>query len=403
MTQRARVLVTYGWCRTAYVAVRALARRGHDVFTCDSKTPAMCAWSRFTRAGAKVADPFTAPEEFSRGVAGLVGRWGIDVVLPGHEDGLVLRRWQHLLPSDVILACPDRATFETAVDKAEFARVALDAGLRVPRTRFPSSLDEAVAAAHDLGFPVVVKVRRSNSGKGVRVVGSEASLREVLEGPFRRFSESPERFPILQELVAGDVVGSCFLAQNGELLALFQERYLRCKNGSFGTSTYRVPMSSEGVAGISGRMVRALRYTGIGHLDLIMPPDGREPVLLEMNPRLWGALNLAWVNGFDYPSAAVAQALGEADLGRYFSPRAKPWASLWITGEAISAVNDFRDGSWRAPFHMLLNLARSMPVARYDDFVWHDPLPLLAELVCYARIWRRSGGSTNPDVEGMLE
>ena len=305
MTQRARVLVTYGWCRTAYVAVRALARRGHDVFTCDSKAPAMCAWSRFTRAGAKVADPFTAPEAFSNDVAGLVKKWRIDVVLPGHEDGLVLRRWQHLLPSDVILACPDRATFETAVDKAEFARVALDAGLRVPRTRFPSSLDEAVAAARDVGFPVVVKVRRSNSGKGVRVAGSEASLREVLEGPFRRFSEKPERFPILQELVAGDVVGSCFLAQDGELLALFQERYLRCKNGTFGTSTYRVPMDSEGVGGdLSAHGAGAALY---GHRPprpdhvfrgLRADPAGDEPASVgRPQPRLGQRLRLSVCGG----------------------------------------------------------------------------------------------------------
>jgi len=401
--QRTRVLVTYGWCRTAYVAVRALSRRGYEVFTCDSKTPAMCAWSRFSKDGARVADPFAAPEAFTRDVAELVERWRIDVVLPGHEDGLVLRRFQHLLPAGTALACPDLETFETSVDKAAFTRVALDAGLATPRTRFPSSVDEAIAGARDLGYPVVVKVRRSNSGKGVRVVHSDAELRELLEGPFVRFSETPHRFPILQEMVPGDVVGACFLAQRGEVLALFQERYLRCKDGTFGTSTYRAPMSSGPVGDASRRIVAALGYHGIGHLDLIMPPDVQEPTLLEMNPRLWGAVNLAWVNGLDFPSAAVAQSLGEGRFERYFRTREKPLASLWITGEAISAVNELRRGTWWAPLRLVLDLARALPVARYDDFVWHDPAPLFAELICYAKLWRQAGGSTNPDVEGMLE
>ena len=39
--RRSRVLVTYGWCRTAYAAVKALAARGHEVFTCDSNSPAI--------------------------------------------------------------------------------------------------------------------------------------------------------------------------------------------------------------------------------------------------------------------------------------------------------------------------------------------------------------------------
>ena len=239
-----RILITYGWCRTAYVALRSLARQGHAVYVCSNHAPMMGGWSRFCSGSAPVAEPFTQPEGFTADVARLVRQWEIDVVLPGHEDGLVLRRHEHLLPPGTRLACPERTLYENAIDKAWITRLALAAGVPVPATRFPATVEQALADAGELGYPLIVKLRRSNSGKGVVAVREPRELPALLTGRFARFVADPQRFPILQEFVPGPVVGACFLANAGRLEAVFQERYLRCKDGDFGTSVFRERLAS---------------------------------------------------------------------------------------------------------------------------------------------------------------
>jgi len=399
-----RVLVTYGWCRTAYLAVRSLSRGGYRVYTCSGHAPSMSGWSRFSRGSAAVADPFAAPEEFSKDVGRLVQRWSIDVVLPGHEDALALRQFEHHLPEGVQIACPLREQLERAVDKAEVTRAALAASVPVPASRFPASVDEAVADAESIGFPIVAKLRRSNSGKGVAAAGSTDDLVGILTGRFASFCSSPIRFPILQELLPGQVVGACFLAEKGRVVAVFAERYVRCKDGRFGTSVFREPLRWPRLDEHVAAMVAQLSWTGIGHFDFIEDAGRDEAFLLEMNPRLWGAVNLAYVNGFDFPAALVAQTRGEGNLGRFFaSDYGRELRSIWLVGEMIGAVNRWQAGERLGPARTAWDLARVLPRSRFDDFVWHDPLALVAEGCCYTKLFIRSGGDTNPVGEGMFQ
>jgi predicted ATP-grasp superfamily ATP-dependent carboligase len=395
--------VTYGWCRTAYAAVGSLSRRGYEVYSCSSHGPSMSSWSRWSISSEYVPDPFTEPVEFTLAVVDLVGKWSIDIVLPGHEDALVLRGNEDLLPDHVLLATPGMEALELGFDKAAITRAAIEAGVPVPATRFPSSINEAQQAAREIGFPLVVKVRRSNSGKGVSLVGTVNELDSLFAGKYREVAANPARFPLLQEFVDGQVVGACFLARAGEPEAVFQERYLRCKDGAFGTSVYRVPMNDPRLDDSVDRLVRHLCWTGLGHFDFILPADGSPPVLLEMNPRLWGAINLALINGFDFPAALIAGICGQQDLGEFFCRREEPLASLWLVGEGISALNQLRNSRggvaltrWGGEF------GRSLIGSRFDDFAWSDPLPLIAEAACYAKLFVKSGGSTNPAVEGMF-
>lgn len=394
----AKVLVTYGWCRTAYLAVRALAARGHEVYSCSHLLPSMAAWSRFCRASAGVSDPFNSPELFVREVAALAKRWSIDVVMPGHEDALVLREAEYLFPEQTRLACPGLEALRTGVNKVSITRLAQAVGVPVPETRFPGSVDEALDVAPSLDFPLVVKLAHSNSAKGVAVVRSLDELRTVLTVRFASAVEaSGDQFPYLQAFHTGTVVGGCFMAREGRIDGYFGERYLRAKSGGMGTSVFREPYNSSALESRVVELVRALEWDGIGHFDFIEDAEKGVMVLLEMNPRPWGAINLAYVNGYDFVGAAVAYALGERDLTTFFRPRPAPvLRSTWIIGEGIRwahllATRQF-GAAVRAPFEVLGSLRHT----RFDDFVWHDPLPFLGEAICYVKSFLRSGGKFNP-------
>lgn len=394
----ARVLVTYGWCRTAYLAARSLAANGHAVYSCSHLMPSMTAFSRFCVASAKVSDPFAASELFVREVAGLVERWDIDVVMPVHEDALVLREYERFLPHITKLACPVLESLRIGVDKVRITRLAQEIGVPVPDTRFPKSLEEAVDIAKGMVFPLVVKVAHSNSAKGVAVVKSLDELRTVLTERFAGATQaSDDSFPYIQAFHQGSVVGGCFMARRGIINGYFGERYLRTKSNGIGTSVFREPYESSVLYGEIEKLVSALGWDGIGHFDFIENPETGALVLLEMNPRLWGAINLAYVNGCDFVGAAVAHVAGKKHIAEFFGPYSgQPLRSMWLIGEGIRWAHLLTEGQYRDGVKAAFEVLGSLRKTRFDDFVWHDPMPLLAEALCYGRGFLASRGDFNP-------
>ena len=392
------MLVTYGWCRTAYIAVRALAARGHKVYSCSHLLPSMTGWSRFCRGSASVSNPFEAPAAFTKEISELVERWDIDVVLPGHEDALVLREFEHLLPDGLLLACPSQQALIKGLDKIKVTRIAQAAGVSVPETICPSSVEEALDVAPALGFPLVLKLAHSNSAKGVAIVRDLDELKTALMERFVAAAiAAGDHFPYLQKFCEGVAVGCCFMARKGHIDGWFGERYLRSKSDGIGTSVFREPFPSAKLRLQAEKIVRALEWDGIGHFDFIENREDGDLVLLEMNPRPWGAINLSLVNGFDFIGATVAHALGEKDLTGFFNSHPdSELRSIWGVGEGIRFAHLLGTCQFSAAAKVPFEVFKSLKNSRFDDLIWHDPLPFLGEAICYGKIFFGSGEVITP-------
>ena len=120
--------------------------------------------------------------------------------------------------------------------------------------------------------------------------------------------------------------------------------------------------------------------------------------LLEMNPRFWGALNLAVRNGFDFPAALVSLATGGAADSRWFTAR-PPVRSL-LDRRRVYGVRG------RCPARTLEGSSEErrpvLAAGSYDDFRAADPLPLFLELAYYLTGFVRSNGDINPVSVGMI-
>jgi cyanophycin synthetase len=75
-------------------------------------------------------------------------------------------RWQQRIQATVTSSTPHIAV-EIASDKEETNRILADLGLPVPEQRLVYSEDDAVRAAAQIGYPVVVKPFNANHGRGV--------------------------------------------------------------------------------------------------------------------------------------------------------------------------------------------------------------------------------------------
>jgi len=393
-----KVLVTYGWCRTAYLSVQALATLGYEVYSCSHLQPSMSGWSRFCHGSAPVSDPFKAPISFIEDISRLVDRWQIDVLLPVHEDALVLRREEKDLPYGIRIASSDFTSLCIGVNKRTITEHAQNIGISVPRTIFPNTIDDAIELAPSLGFPLVIKLTRSNSAKGVLIVSTKAELQKKL---YQLCVDFPNGFIgdylYLQAFQHGRVVGGCFMSRDGNIDGYFGEQYLRTKTGSMGTSVFREPFKSPELESLVKKIVASLKWSGIGHFDFIQDCHTGEFFLLEMNPRPWGAINLAYVNGFDFIGALISYTLGEKDLTRFFRPKQEQSIrSMWILGEMIRIAYLVKSRQLDVNYSTPSAILNSLKNTHFDDFLWNDPLPFLAESLCYAKGFINSNGNLNP-------
>jgi len=396
------VLITYGWCRTAYSVAMSLARAGHTVSVCSSSSMSMTRFSRFTCSFDHAPDPFEDERGYVLKLAEIARRRDIDMIMPVHEDALAIQRHRALLPQDVKIACPPLDQLALALDKGRLLSAARDLGIPIPQTALPRTAREAETAFESFGFPLVIKPRQGNSGKGVAICHSISQARQEYQALVSRLPGGSDSCPVIQSFAAGELVGSAFLADSGRVIACFTEKYTRCKRAGFGTSVVREPYTNESLRRYTTELVAGLAWQGIGHLDFIVPPDG-PPVLLEMNPRFWGALQMALLNCYDFPLALLEQTAYGRVRSNCFLSGCKPAPCLWIAGEVIACVEELRHSEWSSPIRSFFRMLKPGILGRCDDFRWDDPFPLLVELFYYCAGFIRSGGDTNPVVPGMLK
>jgi predicted ATP-grasp superfamily ATP-dependent carboligase len=397
---KTRVLVTYSWCRTAYTVIECLAKAGYDVYACDYSPWSMGRFSKFTKGFDRVSHPFKEPDNFVEDIRKIVKKRRINVLLPSHEDSLPIAAERHGFRKDLIILCPQHEALKIALDKNAVSDLARKSGIPVPRKAAPSSHENLDQCLSTFRFPLIIKTRRGNSGKGVFLAHSLREAKEIFLNTTERFSLPPHSLPIFQEFIGGDLYGTCFLAKDGRLKAFFAEKYLRWKESKFGTSVLREPSRWPLLRTYTERFVHELGWSGIGHLDFAASEDGSEAYLLEMNPRFWGAVNLAVKNGYNFPLGLISMAERGEPAPAAFSPLKKEVKSLWIVGEIIAGLSEFRHGRLTALLESLSRIVFHGENTTFDDFRWTDPLPFIAEMVYYGSHFFKSGYDVNPvDVE----
>lgn len=299
-----QVLVLDAAQRSALAAIRSLGRHGVEVIACDAATDAVGFRSRHCARRLVSPDARERPAEFLDWLRELARQQPQAWILPSTDlsMSLILQRrdeFPRLLPA------PTFAAYQRISDKAELAELAPQAGFVIPVTlSFPVTQPPDTAALSTFPFPAVVKQALSTfrTSQGVHRFGAQyvddaASLAKALA----TFPRDPELRLILQQRIDGEGAGVFGLYLEGKRHAHFAHLRLREKPPRGGISVF-----SESVATDArqldnlDRLADLLCWDGVMMAEFKRAPGG-EYVLIEINGRLWGSLQLAIDAGVDFP------------------------------------------------------------------------------------------------------
>lgn len=307
------ILVTDGEQRAALAAVRSLGAAGARVLVAATHAGSLAAASRFADREFVLPSPLTDPERFSGTLSDLVAGERAVLVLPITEPSLLA-----LLPVregiPAIIPFARAGAFSAICDKDRVLAAAARHGIRIPQQRAVVSPEGAAEVAGGLRYPIVIKPSRSVVGApGERRKTSVAYAHDARALESRLAALPPAAFPVLlQERIEGPGTAISVLIWKGELLAAFAHRRLREKPPSGGVSVLResIPLDHDLLAR-SLALLADFDWNGVAMVEFKVDATTDTPVLMEVNGRLWGSLQLAIDSGVDFPALLVRAALGE--------------------------------------------------------------------------------------------
>lgn len=310
------------------------------------------------RASFTCRDRASGNDPYLEEIARTAKRVNAGILLPVSESGIRLAaaRRRDLETVTAVTSLPPLDAFDTAVDKWRFAEYMQTHGIPTPRT----ILVQASARLDELVFPALLKPTHGTNGSYIRQFDDRASLARFLEA-----ERKEARVYIIQNLVRGYDIDCSVLCRDGEILA-----YTIQKGIILNSQRFRPPLAIEflqhdEVLQVTSKLISALRWSGVAHLDLMVDEaDGRVKVI-ELNARYWGSLLGSLAAGVNFPYLACLEGFGRSlpQAGyrhiRYIEPNV-----------ALRAL-------------ACRSLARGVGNFRFSETGWRyllaDPLPVVAD------------------------
>jgi len=374
--------------RKTLCVIRALARAGIRFTLASNSFMGRSFHSRYLRNRALVPHPVTSPEKFLHALDNIVADGSFDVLLPtGDYTTFAMSRYQAEISGSAGIVVPPFDSALICKDKQATSGLAANLGIAVPRTFCPKDRAELEYLARDLGYPCVIKPRKSAGGVGMSLVSSPGALLDAFDAlpaasdPIYDFSR-----PLIQQCIPGQVHEVCALFNRGQPRALLTQKRLLMYPSHGGAGIYNETTDEDDLREKAVTLLRALNWHGPAQVEFLREDSTGTPYLLEVNGRFWGTLDLSIAAGMNFPVLACCMA-AEGDVEcpstyrvglRYRWPY--PFAILHATetGRWVGTVKDFL-------------VPRR---ATRSDLDLTDPFPLIMEALYSLERFRRRGFKT---------
>jgi len=346
------VLVTDASKRETLAIVRSLSKKGIAVTVGEDRKLCCSFFSKYIKNKIIYPNPAENPFSFIKSIYELVKRSKYDVIFPVDDQTTILfSKYKDKLSKYTKVPVADYETIMKGRDKAKTIKIAMGNGIPCPKTYFVDDIEEI--RKDEIEFPVVIKPRESSGARGIVYVNS-------LEELMREYKKVKKRYgtPLIQEYIPhnGGHYSVCALFNHdSEPRAIFVYKELRQYPITGGPATFSVSVEKTDVLKYAIKLLKAMKWYGVAHLDFLIDSRDKKPKLLEVNPRFWSSLELAILSGVDFPYLLYKMALdGDVETVTKYETGIKlrflVGDILWLLGtknklKALPEFLKFMDGS----------------------------------------------------------
>ncbi|HEY3303676.1 MAG TPA: ATP-grasp domain-containing protein [Candidatus Binatia bacterium] len=309
------VLITDGNERAALAVTRALGRQRLKVAVGAENEDSLAAASKYCWRSFSYPSPYADERQFVSRLLEVVKSLKISTVFPISEIAMSLVvRHRREFEAHTILPIPTTDAFESLSNKYRLMQLAAQLGVPIPETVFvPDGRWDRVFNGL-LDFPVVVK-------PGVSVINIEGHRRktqihyaagEAELGRLYKTIDYLSQPSLIQRRIEGEGQGVFALMDKGKPVSLFAHRRLREKPPSGGVSVLRESVAlPQPMTDYALRLLQHVGWHGVAMVEFKVDRQSGAPLLMEVNGRFWGSLQLALDAGINFPCLLYRIAAGE--------------------------------------------------------------------------------------------
>lgn len=298
---KGRVLVTDAQMRSSLAIIRSLGKKRIEVTGAEETKFATGLYSKFC----KYKYIYPSPKEEKQFINSLLKKIknnNYNVIFPVADLTIkAIINYEKIISKYTKIALPTKETFIKGYDKAITLDIAKNNNIPHPKTFTVNNTDDIYNIRDELNFPLVIKPRISFGSRGKIICNS--------------FNTLLKEFKLIRNIY-GNVLIQDYIPNGGEIgvYTLFNydskprgltvQKRLRSYPISGGPSTYRITIKnkfSEKCVNIAFRLLKVMKWYGIGMVEFRIDARDGIPKLMEVNPRFWGSLNLSILAGVNFP------------------------------------------------------------------------------------------------------
>ena len=296
------ILISDGANKNTLSIIRNLGQTYYfDVLT---PFPILLTLSAYSKFSGRIFRVSTLNEsEYAREIFTLLENNSYTVFLPvGLKSYLVASRYRDKFLRYTNLLVPKWDAMQIAYNKELTMELAKKLGIPIPETWVLT--EDNLSSIGD--FPLVIK-SSDDSGAYVRYCNT---LRE-LEQNYRYLKKRSRTNIIAQKYVKGFGAGFYGICKHGKLYAIFMHRRIKEFPITGGPSAVAESHYDKKLFDYGRAICKKLKWDGPLMAEFKYSPETDEYYLIEVNPKLWGSLDLTIKAGVNVPEVLIKLALGE--------------------------------------------------------------------------------------------
>jgi predicted ATP-grasp superfamily ATP-dependent carboligase len=247
----------------------------------------------------------------------------VDIILPVNQPTIRLLSLHREKVEKVALLSPTPSpdVMDIAEDKWLLTHVLKENDIPFPDTIL---FEREKPNEHDfsqLSYPVITKAfSLLGGGSGINIFKDSSELSAYVKS-----QDCPESM-IIQSFIHGYDIDCSVLCKNGEIKAYTIQKGIIPGKYKFAPPSGIEFVRQEQVYKNTEKLMRALNWSGVAHVDFRYDEAGNEPKVLEINPRFWTSLIGSLVAEVNFPYLACQLGMNldfprpEYQLARYTKP-----------------------------------------------------------------------------------